>query len=188
MKNGLRAAGLAAGLAAVAAFAPLAASAATLDPANTLEDGGSYDIFDGPYFFDVTFEDPDGAESYSFTFENLTTTSQALAASFGTFVQSTLSFVGGVTISWASGESAFINGETVLKDTFELMTTIAPGGSDTLTLSFGDPEGGPKDRGNVDLVVNATPAPVPVPAGGLLLVSALGGLALMRRRSAQGVA
>lgn len=40
---------------------------------------------------------------------------------------------------------------------------------------------GSKDGFDID-ALNVTPAPVPVPAGGLLLLSAVGGIAMLRRR------
>jgi hypothetical protein len=179
----------AAGLAALVACVPLGASAVTLNPANTLSSGGSYDIFDGPYFFDASFDRADGAGSYSFTFTNTTSDSLAMAVSIGTVLQSTLKFLGGVTVSWQSGESAFIPHNRPAH-VFNLTTLIAAGASDVLTLQFGDTKGRRSGRANIDLSVDASvaggpgPAPIPLPATGLLLVGALGGLTVLGRRKA----
>ena len=171
----------AAGLATALVLAPLTASAVTLDPSNSLSDGGTYDIFNGPYFFGATFDKNDSAGSYSFTFSNNSTSSLAMAVSIGTILQSTLQFLGGVTVFWQSGESAFIP-DNRPTDAFNLSTLIAAGASDVLTLQFGDPSGARNGSANIDLTVDGTPAPVPVPASGLLLIGALGGMALLRRR------
>lgn len=50
-------------------------------------------------------------------------------------------------------------------------------------LSFADDSGTPGEQGG-PVIDNVSLAPVPLPAGGLLLIGALGGLAVLRRRKA----
>ena len=57
-------------------------------------------------------------------------------------------------------------------------------GSELFRLRFREESSGDDNflLDNVQLVVNGTPAPIPLPASGLLLLGALGGAAMIRRR------
>ena len=165
----------------VATMLPVAASAVTFDPLNTLVNGGSYDIFADPLFFNSSYLHADVAGTYKFTFTNLTTTAVTAAVTVGTVNQLLLKFgLTGVTFTWLTGgNTATI--ATQVSGNVTLSTVIAGLGSDTLQVAFGDPTQKRKlGRGTIDLSVAA----VPLPAGGLLLLGALGGIAALRRRKA----
>lgn len=162
----------------LAVMAPVMASAVTLSSTNNINVGGSYDLLAGPYFFHADYSNADVAGVYDFIFTNSSATDQHTAVSIGTVLQSTLKFLGGVTVTWLTGGNTTTVPEGTV-GTFTLDTLIGAGGSDTLRVAFGDPTTTiPNGRGSVDLTVAA----VPLPAGGLLLVGALGGIAALRRR------
>jgi hypothetical protein len=179
--RGLRAVGFS----VLMALFPGLGSAATLSPTNTVMTGGTYDINAGPYFFGVDLFASDGAGSFSFTFENNSVADQTLAISIGTVLQGFLRFVDGVTVAWANGDDIFIPAAPVgdySTSTFALKSLIQAGSFDVLTVTYGDPTGGLQSVGNIDLVINDVISPVPLPAGGLLLLTALGGVIALRRR------
>jgi len=173
------------------ALAPLVASAATLNPSNTLVSGGSYDIENNPYYFGVSFTSGDTAGEYFFDFFNDNAGTSALSIAVSTVNQLALKFAGGGTISWSGGESmAFAEGDTIKKSgqTLMLQTVIESGETERLTIAFGDPSAVSRfdkvfdGQADIDLTVIADVAAVPVPAAGFLLLSALGGFAALRRR------
>jgi hypothetical protein len=169
-------------VAAAVAMAPLGASAATLNPINDIVSGGTYDIDLGPYAFGVFMTSSDNVLSYTFNFTNTSAVSQTFGAVVATVLQSTAQFVGGMTAAWTNGDSIMIAQGTgpanhpSRTQGFSIFTQLSAGETDTLTLTFGDTTG----RGNAGLQM--TVASVPVPAGGLLLIGALGGIAALRRR------
>ena len=175
-------------VAAALALTPLAATAATLNPANTIVSTGGYDIDLGPYFFGVAMQRADGALVYTFSFTNMSATSQTFGASVATVLQSTASFLGGMTAAWANGGSVIIaQGSGGISDPsrtqgFSILTQLSAGETDTLTLNFGDTVSTARNGGQAGLQM--TVAAVPVPAAGFLLFGALGGLAALRRRKA----
>lgn len=178
-------------IAAAMALAPLAASAATLNPSNTLVDGGTYDIQNNPYYFGASFTSGDTAGSYSFNFFNNSTTANAVSFALTTINQLALVFTGGGTVSWSGGESfSFAEGSSLADAGASLLvsTIIDRGETETLTISFGDPAAVTRNgtvfdgSADIDLAVIASPAAVPVPAAGFLLLGALGGFAALRRR------
>lgn len=172
-------------VAAALAMAPLGASAATLNPANSIVSAGSYDIDLGPYFFGVAMQAVDGALVYTFSFTNFSATSQTFGASVATVLQSTATFLGGMTAAWSNGDNVAIAqgfggiGDPSRTRGFAIFTQLSAGETDTLTLSFGDTVN--TIRGG-QAGLQMTVAAVPLPAGGLLLLGALGGIAALRRR------
>lgn len=165
--------------AAALAMAATTASAFTIGPGN-LSSGGTYDIANGPYMFNVSFLDSsDGPGVFNFNFTSKTTTT--VTATVASVLQQGLSFVGGVTVGWEDGEVASFDGSGA-GDILTVDHTIAAGETDTLYIDYGDVVGR-SGRAHISLMVNSVAA-VPVPAAGLMLVGALGGLAALRRRKA----
>lgn len=165
-------------LAAVVALLPAVSTASTLlpsgapSPNNTIADGGTYDIKAGPYFWDATFNGGDAAGSVSFTFTNAALSSATAGVTQGTVLQFTGSF-DGVTVAWANGGSQSVAPNT--NAIINISTLITGGSSDVLTVSWGAVSGA---KANIDLDIAA----VPLPAGGLLLTTALVGAAGLRRK------
>ena len=159
------------------ALLPAAASAVTVDSSSTIFDSGpSLDILGGPYFFGATFTNVDGAGMFTFDFFNSSATQTTVGVTIGTVLQSTAAFTGGLTAAWLAGGSVTIpEGVT---DSFQISTLLGAGATDTLKINYGAVVGGSAGRADLDLTVAA----VPLPAGGLLLLGALGGLAALRRR------
>lgn len=159
--------------AAVLGALPFAASAVTLNPGNDIADGGSYDLSTGPFNWGADFQDGDAAGSVSFTFNN-DFSNDADAEAMGTVLQFIGTFADGVSVAWAGGGAdAIASGTTGM---FYVATNIAFGGSDSLMISWGDV------TGNADIDVAIKASVIPVPAGVVLLGTALAGLGFARRR------
>ena len=164
---------------------PLAAGAATVDPSSNIANGGAYDMVAGPYSYGETFVSSDVAGVRNFTFNNLNAVSQNIMLTTATVNALRNMFTGGITFQWlTSGASLFV-AQATTSFSGTLDNLIAAGGSDTLRITFGDPERRlplREGRATFDVQLDAVPVPIPVPAAGLLLLGALGGLAALRRR------
>jgi hypothetical protein len=163
------------------ALLPLGASASTLDTSNTIMDGGSYNMI-GSNFFGETFLTADVGGSRSFTFNNLNTVDQNIALTVATVSALAEKFTGGVTFTWLVSGLSLVVADSVTNFSGALDNVIAAGSSDTLVVTFGDPEKRTGNGGRANFTVSLDASPVPLPAGGLLLVAGLGGLASLRRR------
>lgn len=162
--------------AAVLAAMPLMAGAATIST-NIADAPTLNDVFgaNNPYHFSGEFAN-EAAGSISYVFENTTASSIVLSVAEGTVQQTAAGSFGapGVVLSWAAGESdtvdSGVNGFIGPVSTF-----IAAGATDTLTVTWGAVSG----ITDIDFTVVST---VPVPAGVLLMGTALAGFGVMRRR------
>ena len=123
----------------------------------------------------------EAGDTLTFSFEN-TSTSTAAVTFFGWSVQQNLAaFTDGVQLSFDSYMDSVGEGVSGGDNTNFL---VAAGDTATLTITYGavydlttDDDG---SFANIDFTVRA--AVVPIPAAGLLLLTALGGVAVMRRR------
>lgn len=92
----------------------------------------------------------------------------------------------------SGGGASVVNGSNPTNtnpDSFGVNFFASFGGDGTATTGsvlylFFDDDGANNDDNHDDLVIRMTASPIPLPAGGLLLIGALGGLALLRRRKA----
>ena len=161
--------------AAAFAFAPLAASAAT-----ELVGGESVDILADSYFFDGTYDVGDTGETLTFTFTNSSASTAAVTIFGTTVLQNTAAFTDGVDIDFGPLSYDIAEGDSMIsEDSF----IIAAGASVILTVQFGDViDAGIAPGGQADIDFTVEAALVPVPAAGLLLLTALGGMAWTRRR------
>lgn len=156
-----------AALAAMVSAAPMSADALTFWP-RSLDPGDTYlvsadhtdRIEDGIFGID----NPLGSSpfSYDFTITNDTAAGQTIL-----FDLRYLTFLDGLSMSLTN----FVTGAT---DDFT--ATLAAGQSETFTLAVSNPTSNPGGRLNIQLAL------VPVPAAGLLFLTALGGMVAMRRR------
>ena len=166
---------------ATASLLPFSAVASTLDPSNTLVDGGSYNML-GSNFFGETFLTADGAGTRSFTFNNYNGVSANIALTVATVSALSEKFLGGLTFTWLLSGVTLSVAEAITNFSGTLNNTILAGSSDTLVITYGDPVVRSGLGGRANFTVSLDAAPVPLPAGGLLLMGALGGLAALRRR------
>lgn len=167
-------------LAAAIAVAPFAANAFSVNPNSNIAAGGTYEIGAGPYYWDATFSGNDADGSASFTFVNTTGSDSHIQIADGTVGQSNAGwFSQGVTATWSNGASAFVAGaKTSVGGGWSIATFIADNASDTLTISWAGAKGFKSD-------IDFTVAAVPLPAGVLLLGTALVGMgAFASRRKA----
>jgi hypothetical protein len=167
-------------VAAVVAAAPFAASALTV-----IEDGGTYEVIPGETYLSTEVQGDGGAGSWmaKFFYPAPEPDSSLPAEARATIDAATLSAFSGLTISWLdadgmvgsvlSGPEAVVAfpGQTVLATVFE-----APDFEQYLQIDWTGSTAG------VDFDVVVEVAAVPVPAAGLMLLTALGGAAALRRR------
>ncbi|TNC71400.1 VPLPA-CTERM sorting domain-containing protein [Rubellimicrobium roseum] len=172
----LKAAGVAAAIMAV----PVAASAATvrLDPTDS---GSTYDLLADDYGFAEVFGLGTPGATLTYSFENTSDRLAALTIVGGSVLQVGASFADG--ISFMVGDQMFDYAEGQ-SDTFGTSLTVAAGETVDLVLSFGQvvDNASVAGKGSATATFTVEAAVVPVPAAGLLLLTAMGGLALARRR------
>src|SRR5579884_1759716 len=153
--------------------------------------------FDGFWTANFTFSLPAGATGVSLNFSNLTADDRGVLELNGAIIGNT--YIGGTTP--ATGDMVFTDGGTngaysfggAASETGLVTTGFNIGGSNTLTMIVNNTESGPGGSlnprgftvagvtGSVDYI--ATVAGVPEPGSALLIVSALAGTALLRRRA-----
>ena len=170
-------------LAAAVTFAFVGAgSAATLTPGP----GSNAIIVDEAYDFSTDIV-PNTADSLVFNLDVAAADAPILAEAAVSTLELSSDFVGlTVTLTNASGTTAILPTTTSASGSIYDMSTIFDSGdlSQTITISWTgvtDVKPG-KGKAHVDLSIITSAAPIPLPAGGLLLISALGGIAGLRRR------
>lgn len=164
-------------MALAVALLPGVASATTV-----VVDGGSYDIFADDYRFNDVFLVGDAADVLTFTFVNYSTTAAALTVFGATVQQLTAAFTDGVDISFGTFSTFIAQGVT---DGFETTILLAANSSTDLVLDFGAVVEKGAEGGSADIDFALEAAAVPVPAAGLMLLGALGGLGVLRRRKSR---
>lgn len=162
--------------AAAIALLPVMGSAAT-----TVTTGGTYDVLADAYRFEAGHQVGDAGGEYTFTFYNSSSTAAALTLFGGTVKQVTAAFDDGVSIMFGDKFTRdYAEGET---DFFRTTFTLAAGETQVLTIMFGDTVSvGRFGNGDANIDFSLAATTVPVPAAGLLLLTALGGAAALRRR------
>lgn len=164
---------------------PIAAAAVTT---TGLPSGGTFDIAAGPGASISIFGRGDGPGTLDFTISN--SSSQALMVTASSLaLQVGQSFNGGLSFAWAGGTPETVSQGMILGASAP-SAVIAGGGSKLFTISYGMVGGAFLGFAGIATAFNAVPAlsdipaaPVPLPAGGLMLIAALGsGMALVRRR------
>ena len=190
--------------AAIVAAAPMAASAFTINTQLgitgdlTAGDIGQIDVLTGASF-DVDFEDSDVAGQFEFDLNNFSGASAVVTFTVTTINQC-VTACGFAAIEDGSDIAAFIDlddndvfdgppelsvvtNETAT-ETFKFI--IGAGGSQIFDFVYGDPFGTTTQMANFDFTVEASP--IPVPAGILLMGTALAGFGVMRRKKAKKTA
>ena len=168
--------------AAALALTPVVANAATV--LDTTDSGGpALDLLADSYSFDENFHVGDLGGTLTFSFEN-TSASTAAVTFFGWSVEQNLAaFTDGVELTFGTYTASVAEGVSTGSNTNFL---VGAGQTVTLTIEYGAvfdlPPEFVDDSANIDFTVQA--AIVPVPAAGLLLLTALGGAFAMRRRKA----
>lgn len=165
--------------AALIAAAPLAAAAATLTS------GASHDLFDASgsqigWNYNEAFGNGASAGSYTFTLYNNLPSSDTLVLSVNTVLQfgDLALFNDGVVISFGDETQTIAQGD-VAHGT--LSAVVAAGETVDLTVTFGDVT---TQYGLVSDIDISVVAEAPIPAGAVLLLTALGGVAATRKRKA----
>lgn len=167
----------------ILAAAALAASA-TMGHAVTFlsgaDSGGTFDLLADNYQFQETFSAADSSP-FMFTFENSSATNAVVTISAATILQFDAAFfTDGASVKWSDNGTVVETAEAI-SGGGQISFILGAGMSDTLTLSFGEVVTDNGLRPDIDFFVNATP--IPVPAGILLLGTALAGLGVMRRKA-----
>lgn len=156
------------------------ANAAVLDSTHA---GGNFDLLADFYSFQDTFPDGTAGATLSFTFDNTSATGAVVTVSSASIAQlPNAYFTDGATVSW-SGAGVVTSAAQGVGSGGNVQFFLGAGDSDTLNITFGNVVvGANQPNPDVDFLVSASLAPVPVPASILLMGTALAGLGVMRRR------
>lgn len=162
-----------------------AGSAATLTPGP----GSNAIIADESYDYFSTGVASNAAGSLVFNLDVAPADAPIFAEAAVSTLELSSDFVGlTVTLTNVSGTTAIAPTTTSASGSIYDMSTLFDSGdlSQTITISWtGVTDVRPSGRAFVNLSIITSAAPIPLPAGGLLLISALGGVAALRRRRKQ---
>ena len=168
---------------------PVSAGAVSYSDATNIYDNGrndganhSYEFGTGPHIFGVTVDNPDDYwHHYHFQFDFTSASTKGVAAYVKT-LQVTAGFKN-LQVGWENGD--WLRIDDMFSGELNLSTVLPSNGYDTLVVTWdGMTDGfidGHADDGTAHLSVEV--AAVPVPAGFVLLGTALAGLGLARRRT-----
>ena len=170
-------------VAAVVATAPIAASAVTV-----VADGDVVTVVAGELYLSSGIESEGGAGEWSakFSYPAANEFDSLPAVASSTIGAGTLSSFSGLTMAWHEVDGMMsvgmeIDSAAIAAGTTTLSTVFAdPNFDQYLVVTWTDSIGTPERPVDFDLEVQV--AAVPVPAAGLMLLTALGGAAALRRR------
>lgn len=168
--------------AAMFAAVPAASYAATVSSDNVSGDpftGTATVSVDNGAYWQATYDNGEAGGTLHFSLFNSSAspTPFTLLASTINQIPGAAYFTGGVSIVAGDGQTYSVAQGALGGNLFHF--TIAPGSSQTFDVSYGSVVASGASGPQIQLTAIA---PVPIPATGLLLVGALGGLGLMRRR------
>ncbi|MBP1806629.1 VPLPA-CTERM sorting domain-containing protein [Rubellimicrobium aerolatum] len=194
----------AAGLAAAFALAPLAAKAITVNASSSVQAGETVEMVqDNAWHWEGTFLTGEGPGTLTYAFHNAGASLRTMDFVFNVRQLSAF-FTGGVTITFGDLTYSIAQGSASNPTTWQQggntdvtnFLVFDPDETKTLAIAYGVVVNNPTTAASnastavtFDAITPGYSAPtlppvaaVPVPAAGLMLVSALGGLGLMRRR------
>lgn len=162
-------------IAALAAAVLMTGSASAL---TSVTQGGSYDINSDNLFYGAAASNG-GAGSYSVNFFSLVDPTRAQSNASVTL--NILGTFSGLTMSWVqAGTNTVLNSTAILAGVTTLNTLFtAPNLSQSLVFTWTDSQLSKSGR---PVTFDFDVSSVPLPAGGILLLTALGGLGIARRR------
>ena len=166
---------------AAAAMSLAATAASAITHLVEGDSGSTFDILADAYQFQGVFPNGTPGNTLAFTFENTSMTDAIVTISSATINQNTFAyFTGGASVDWTTAGNV-TSAAQAASSGGNLSFILGAGASDTLNLTFGIVVASNGLEPDLDFLV--TTAPVPVPAGILLMGTALAGFGVMRRKA-----